>query len=305
MINMAHKQRYLRLPLDSDLSVFDFEKQIFPYWHNLIFPPEGLPVPVTHRHHHEELELFCVTEGRMMASLNGEPFTMTPGDIFIANPFDLHEGSILRPERFADDYVILDLRHFGSCYGASAGAKLSGVLDGSLAFPRIIPHGTPGADRLASAIHAVCLAYRDCADATDPSAADCLAAARISELFSVLLSDFTPAPSAARPRLDSEFIHAVAEYLVAYYNSELSTAAICNALGYNVSYFCKRFKDSFGTTFTEYLNAYRIQIAIGKYRYSALPLSEIAARVGFNDYCYFSRVFRQRMGMSPTEFYGR
>ena len=305
MINISHRQRYLRLPLDSNMSVFDFEQNIFPYWHSLRFPPAGLPVPIMNRHHHEEIELFCVVEGKMDACVNGETFTMQAGDMFIANPFDIHEGSIYRPHRFSNNYVILDLRHFGSLCGALADAQLSGVRNGSMVFPRIIRSCEAGADVLAAAILSVCLADRSRADAPNPVAADCLAAARICELLSALLTYFPPVPVTGKHRRDTEFIHTVADYVGNHYASDLSTASICNALGYNISYFCKRFKESFGTTFTDYLNTYRIHIATGFHRYSTLPLSEIAAKVGYNDYCYFSRVFRQSMGMSPSEFYGR
>jgi AraC family transcriptional regulator, transcriptional activator of pobA len=36
--------------------------------------------------------------------------------------------------------------------------------------------------------------------------------------------------------------------------------------------------------------------------YSRLPVAEIAARVGFSDALYFSRVFTRRTGLPPTEF---
>ena len=42
--------------------------------------------------------------------------------------------------------------------------------------------------------------------------------------------------------------------------------------------------------------------ALKKKRHSRLPISAVAASVGFEDPLYFSRVFRRQMGLSPTEY---
>ncbi|MBO5218364.1 MAG: helix-turn-helix transcriptional regulator [Clostridia bacterium] len=74
-------------------------------------------------------------------------------------------------------------------------------------------------------------------------------------------------------------------------------------MGYNVSYFCTMFKENFGMPFKQYLNAHRIEYA--KTWYRGLPLTEMAEKLGFSDYNYFARVFRQQTGMTPIEYFGR
>jgi len=35
---------------------------------------------------------------------------------------------------------------------------------------------------------------------------------------------------------------------------------------------------------------------------AGLSIAEIASRVGYDDYSSFTKIFRQKMGMSPTEY---
>ena len=59
----------------------------------------------------------------------------------------------------------------------------------------------------------------------------------------------------------------------------------------------------FGIPFRSYLTEYRISRAMELFlRYEGLSVREIAAKVGFSDYCYFSHMFKRYMGISPTEY---
>jgi AraC-like DNA-binding protein len=51
-----------------------------------------------------------------------------------------------------------------------------------------------------------------------------------------------------------------------------------------------------------YLNDLRVGEAKNLLRETDLPLIEIASRVGFEDQSYFSRVFRNVVGISPGRY---
>jgi len=53
---------------------------------------------------------------------------------------------------------------------------------------------------------------------------------------------------------------------------------------------------------TEYLTEFRLQQAIRLLRSTDLTAQEIALQCGFGDSSYFSRLFRQRMGMTPIQY---
>jgi AraC-like DNA-binding protein len=78
--------------------------------------------------------------------------------------------------------------------------------------------------------------------------------------------------------------------------------SIAATLGVDRSTLSRHFRKEAGVTLIQYLISMRIQNAITLLRQSDLPIAEIASRCGYGDYGYFRRVFRQRMGLSPSEF---
>lgn len=67
------------------------------------------------------------------------------------------------------------------------------------------------------------------------------------------------------------------------------------------SRFQTEFKAQTGYPFNEYLNRYRIALALQCMKETEAPLQEIARRVGFEDSKYFTRVFRKFLGKSPRQ----
>lgn len=82
----------------------------------------------------------------------------------------------------------------------------------------------------------------------------------------------------------------------------LSTQVIAQALGFELSYFAKTFKQFAGETLTIYLRRTRLRHAQRLLRDPFLSIVEVAERTGFADASYFTRVFRGALGMTPTQF---
>lgn len=78
--------------------------------------------------------------------------------------------------------------------------------------------------------------------------------------------------------------------------------SIASTLGVDRSTLSRHFRKETGVTLIQYLISMRIQNAITLLRGSDLSVAEIASRCGYGDAGYFRRVFRQRMGQTPSEF---
>lgn len=62
------------------------------------------------------------------------------------------------------------------------------------------------------------------------------------------------------------------------------------------------FKTQFNTSFKEYLNLIRLTESKRLLKETNLSVSEIAYKVGYNNITHFNRVFKEKIGISPTEF---
>jgi AraC-like DNA-binding protein len=70
----------------------------------------------------------------------------------------------------------------------------------------------------------------------------------------------------------------------------------------SVSFFSKKFKQDTGYAPIEYFNHLRIQQACQLLHFSKLRINEVASKIGISDPFYFSRLFKQQMGVSPAAY---
>jgi two-component system response regulator YesN len=55
-------------------------------------------------------------------------------------------------------------------------------------------------------------------------------------------------------------------------------------------------------SFTDYVTSLRISEAKHLLQTTALTMGDIAKQTGFNDQSYFTKVFKAKLGITPTEF---
>ena len=92
-------------------------------------------------------------------------------------------------------------------------------------------------------------------------------------------------------------------------NSAFRVSDLALEVPYSADYFRLLFKQEMGCTPVEYLNSVRLRSAMDLLRSSdregGLPVSAVAVMCGFSDPLYFSRCFRKRTGMTPTQWMER
>lgn len=80
------------------------------------------------------------------------------------------------------------------------------------------------------------------------------------------------------------------------------SAQIARQLGLSYEYLSRVFSKATGMTISHYKNYVRIQKAIDLLRLGTMNINEIAQRTGFENQFYFSRVFKNITGLSPTQY---
>lgn len=73
-------------------------------------------------------------------------------------------------------------------------------------------------------------------------------------------------------------------------------------LSYNKKYISSLFKKHFGIGIIEYLNTIRIQNACTMIEQGFTSINDIADRCGYSDTQYFSKIFKVKMGVVPTQY---
>lgn len=92
------------------------------------------------------------------------------------------------------------------------------------------------------------------------------------------------------------------EQIKRLYTKNISLQDIADELDINATYLSKIFKADTALGFTEYLNRHRIEQAKQLIQSKKYRVKEIYGQVGFNQYNYFFKVFRQLTGVTPVEY---
>lgn len=94
-------------------------------------------------------------------------------------------------------------------------------------------------------------------------------------------------------------VEKVKSYIEEHYAEEISLAELAELVRANEFYLAHAFKKITGYSPQQYILRRRIGKAQCLLIYTSLPLTEISARVGYDDSDYFGRVFKKIVGMPP------
>lgn len=135
---------------------------------------------------------------------------------------------------------------------------------------------------------------------------DCLAKANDENLELIceglLLYTFSQLSTAgenSEMRLVGELLQYIEHHFA---DSELSMTALAEGFGYHPKYLSHLFVQTMNTTFTEYLKNLRLRHAVFLMEQGITAVKNVAFLCGYRDPLYFSKVFRQTIGVSPREF---
>lgn len=92
------------------------------------------------------------------------------------------------------------------------------------------------------------------------------------------------------------------ELIYHHYTDELRIEDIADMCGYSKSNFCKIFKNITGTTFHNFLNSHRVQVACDLLNETNHSIEDIAGEAGFADAKSLCRVFKKNMNCTPGEY---
>ncbi len=101
---------------------------------------------------------------------------------------------------------------------------------------------------------------------------------------------------------NSNMLYSIINYLNTHVTEPLSLADLSGALGYSRYEISRIFSQKLHTSFTQYRNMLRLQMAAPLLTETSRPIIDIAFSCGFESLRTFYRAFEQQYRMSPKEF---
>ena len=91
-------------------------------------------------------------------------------------------------------------------------------------------------------------------------------------------------------------------YVQSNYKKNIAIKDAAKICGFSTSHFMKLFKELTGKSFSQYLINYRLEIAAMQLREHNFKIIDIAENTGFHNLSYFTRAFREKYKMTPSEY---
>ena len=102
-------------------------------------------------------------------------------------------------------------------------------------------------------------------------------------------------------RSHNPHVQRILAHIEEHAHTNLTLRSLSRLVGLTPEYTATLFKKEIGKTLTEYIIEHRLLQAKSLILGSALSLREVAARVGFESYPYFSRLFKKQFSTTPMQ----
>ncbi|AWK51437.1 DNA-binding response regulator [Clostridium beijerinckii] len=103
-------------------------------------------------------------------------------------------------------------------------------------------------------------------------------------------------------KIKAKLFENVKNFIKENIETELELEKVASNFSLSVYYFSRTFKEVTGTSYSDYINKCRIDIAKELLSSGKMNVKEVCYKVGYNDPNYFSKVFKKYEGVSPVNF---
>ena len=123
-----------------------------------------------------------------------------------------------------------------------------------------------------------------------------------SQLLSVILSEIYYREKSSHPDKHNQRLTTVIQYMLKHIDTNLSLDDIAGHMHLSKSYLNRIFKEYTQHTTMNFYTRLKMQQACKMLKTNNLMVYEVSEKVGFTDTCYFSRVFKRTVGISPRDY---
>lgn len=111
-----------------------------------------------------------------------------------------------------------------------------------------------------------------------------------------------PGDEAFEEEVSPTMLQRIIEEIRQNYTENITLTDLSKRYGISISHLSGLLKEELQLSFSEYITSKRIQKAKELLRDESLSVEAIAEQVGYNDYFYFTKVFKKNTGISPSKY---
>lgn len=260
--------------------------------------------PVLDMHWHDEYEFLILERGKANFQIGLTTYEASEGEVLFIPGGELHGGYWPEetPHACAYSAIVFDLDWLAGRGGRDRIAEswLTPLRRGELSLPHRLGREHPAAGPIYDAAMEV---------AALESAGSPGKPLRIAGRLLELLAEYVDAGlavrqdpwNAARTETPERLIRVLA-VMEAEIGRKWSIAQLARAAGMSEGHFSRLFKLYLRQTPIVYLNGLRLRRAAELLRQPDVSVSEAAMSCGFDNFSYFSKMFRARYGCTPSEY---
>lgn len=102
--------------------------------------------------------------------------------------------------------------------------------------------------------------------------------------------------------MDNTIIKQILEYVNNYFYKAITVQSLAERFFISPNYISSLFKREVGENFKDYLAKIRVDYACKLLENQDCSIQQVAEKSGYNDYFYFSRIFKNMKGITPSRF---
>ena len=257
----------------------DPEFPVFMGWHSPAQNEEYFPA-----HWHEQLELHYILTGESTIYINQQPVFAKEGDLVLSNSNEMHQG-------------ICTAAPMESCRLLFSLEDLSPELDNRCYVFQ---------NHIKKDAHIKQLFVELCREeANEAPGYKQACKAIVLELMVYLCRNYVEQTlskeDTRRQKKNRERCNRLITFIEANYANPISNQDLADLVHLSKDRFEHFFRENFGVSALQYIQNYRMKMAKKLIKEGNIPISKVAEMVGFADYNYFGRQFRNHYGCTPTQ----
>ena len=94
----------------------------------------------------------------------------------------------------------------------------------------------------------------------------------------------------------------VEQYIRLHYTEDISLETIASIMGFHSVYLNRIFKKEKGISISNYIIQKRVEEAKKLLTQSTLPINTVSLYVGYSNFSYFTKMFKDNTGYAPLEY---